>query len=80
MGKDWKSGNELAEETFIISTKSVVRFLLSLRAQGVVEVREQDFIDERYRKRSKLLFRLKQDNSDCIDILNKAFGVKKVTE
>lgn len=76
MGKDWKSANELEKETFIITTKSAVKFLLSLKTQGIVEVKEQEFIDQRYRKRTKLLFRLKQDNSDCIEILNNLFGIR----
>jgi hypothetical protein len=79
MDTGWLTASELAQKAFTLTTKSAVRFLLTLRNSGVVDVSEQQWIDERFRKRKRLLFRLKKpENKECIDILNSVFGVKKV--
>lgn len=76
MGSEWKTANELADEAFTLTTKGAVRFLLYLKKSGTVEATEQEWVDQKYRKRKRLLFRLVKENTDMIQMLSNIFGAR----
>lgn len=74
MGTDWKTASELADKSFTVPHRSAVKFLLSLREAGVVEAIDKQWVDDRFRKRKRLMFRLKVDNTERINVLNNIFA------